>query len=230
MLVCIRVKVVVLGQKLLYLGKVVVRGCIRANLFYSVKVVVFVVLVFGKSGEFGQSLYSGKGGCIQAKWLYSCKSGCIWAKRLYWVKCFGSGCIRVKVVELGQRVCMAKVVVFGQSGLVRAKWLFSAKVVVFGQSGFIRAKWFYSGKRGCIRVKWLYSGKVVVFGQKWLYLGKRGCIRANLWLYSGKKLYSGCIWAKLLYSGGCIRAKVVLLYLGKRGCIRANCCFSGTWL
>ena len=44
-------------------------------------------------------------------------------------------------------------------------------VVVFGQSGFIRAKVFSN------RVNWLYSGKVVVFGQKWLYSGKRGCIR-----------------------------------------------------
>ena len=63
-------------------------------------------------------------------------------------------------------------------------------MVEFGQSGLIRAKWLYSGKRGCIRakvvfirVKCLYSGRMVVFG-------KIGCSRGKLialgqeWLYS----------------------------------------------
>ena len=43
--------------------------------------------------------------------------------------------------------------------------MYSVKVVVFGQSGCIRAKvavfvqkWFKSGKSGCIRSKLLYSG------------------------------------------------------------------------
>ena len=52
-------------------------------------------------------------------------------------------------------------VVFGQSGSIRAK------VVVFGR------KWLYSGRPGFVQVKlvafrrkWLYSAKVVVFGQK----------------------------------------------------------------
>ena len=46
-------------------------------------------------------------------------------------------------------------------------------MVVFGQSGCIRAKWLYSvnwlhlGKTGCIPAKWLYSDKVVVVEQKW---------------------------------------------------------------
>ena len=37
--------------------------------------------------------------------------------------------------------------------------MFSGKVVVFGQSGCIRANVVVLGK------KWLYSGKVVVFGK-----------------------------------------------------------------
>ena len=52
-------------------------------------------------------------------------------------------------------------------------WLNSGKVVVFWQSGCIRAKvvifgqkWLYSGKSGCIRAK------VVVVGQS-------GCIRSR---------------------------------------------------
>ena len=51
------------------------------------------------------------------------------------------------------------------------KWLCLAKVIVFGKSGCIRAKtvvvmqkWLYSGESGCTR------SKVVVFGQS-------GCIR-----------------------------------------------------
>ena len=38
-------------------------------------------------------------------------------------------------------------------------------MVVFGESGCIRAKWLYSDKSGCIQAKWLISAKVVVFGQ-----------------------------------------------------------------
>ena len=52
------------------------------------------------------------------------------------------------------------------------KWLYLDKVVVLGQCGCIRAKWLYSGKSGCIPAKWLYLEKVVVFGQI-------GCIRAR---------------------------------------------------
>ena len=36
-------------------------------------------------------------------------------------------------------------------------------MVLFGQSGFIRSKWMYSGVSGCLRERWLYSGKMVVF-------------------------------------------------------------------
>ena len=49
----------------------------------------------------------------------------------------------------------AKVVVFGQGGCIRARWLYSGKVVVFGQSGCVREK-------------------VVVIGQEWLYSEKSG--------------------------------------------------------
>ena len=46
---------------------------------------------------------------------------------------------------------MDQVVVFGHSGCILVKWLYSGKVVVFGQYDYICAKF-------------------VVFGQKWLYL------------------------------------------------------------
>ena len=49
-------------------------------------------------------------------------------------------------------------------------------MVVLGQSGCIRAKWLFSGKSGCNRPKvvklgqkLMYSGKMVLFG---LYLDK----------------------------------------------------------
>ena len=62
---CIREKVVVIGQNLLYLGK---RGCIR------VKVVVIgkKLLFSDKMGIFGQKRwYSGKVVVFAQKWLYS---------------------------------------------------------------------------------------------------------------------------------------------------------------
>ena len=82
-------------------------------------------------------------------------------------------------------------VVFGQSGCIRARLLFLGKVGSFGQGGWIwekvvySAKWLYSGKVVAFGKKWLYSGKVVVFGRSsciranWLHLGRGGCIRAN---------------------------------------------------
>ena len=90
-------------------------------------------------------------------------------------------------------VVFGKVVVFGQSSLIRAK------VVVFG------LKWLYSGKSGCIRAK------VVVFGQKLLYFGKVVVFVEKL-LYSGKVDVfgeNGCVWAIWLCSvkSSCIRAK-----------------------
>ena len=52
-------------------------------------------------------------------------------------------------------------------------------MVVFGESGFVRAKLLYSGKSSCIHAKWLYSGKsgcipakVGVNEEKWLYCFK----------------------------------------------------------
>ena len=77
----------------------------------------------------------------------------------------------------------AKVVVLGQGGCIRPKWLYSSKSVVFVQSGCILAKVVvfgqnlsYLNKCGCIRAKWLFSGKssfscakLFVLGQKWLY-------------------------------------------------------------
>ena len=53
--------------------------------------------------------------------------------------------------------------------------IFGQKLVVFGQSGCIRAKvvvfvikWLYSGKSGCIRAKVLKSGKSDSILAKWL--------------------------------------------------------------
>ena len=64
-------------------------------------------------------------------------------------------------------------VVIGQKGFFREKWLYSDKVVVFGQSGCIRAMWLYSAKSGCI------CAKVVVFRQSGCILGKSCCIQAK---------------------------------------------------
>ena len=72
------------------------------------------------------------------KLLFSAKLGKIWSK----------------LVVLGHVRCVcAKLVVFGQIGLFREKWLYLGKVIVFGQSS-------------CILARWLYSGKVLVIGQK----------------------------------------------------------------
>ena len=83
--------------KWLNLGK---NWCIRAEWLYLVKVVIRA-----------KWLYSGKGYCIRAKWLHSVKRVCIREKK---------GCIRPKVVELGQTGCfwanevvIGKEVVFG---------------------------------------------------------------------------------------------------------------------
>ena len=50
-------------------------------------------------------------------------------------------------------------VVFGQGGCIRAKWLYSGKVVVFGQSGCIRVKMDVIWKSSSNRAK------DIVFGQ-----------------------------------------------------------------
>ena len=51
-----------------------------------------------------------------------------------------SECNRTKVVVFGKKLLHSgKVVVFGKSGCILAKWYYSGKVVVFGQSGFNRA-------------------------------------------------------------------------------------------
>ena len=86
-------------------------------------------------------MFSGKSGCIPARWLSSVR-----------VVLIGQECvISGKVVVFGKQV-----VIFGQSGCIRAK------VVVLGQ------KLLYSGKKGSIRARWLFSLYVVVFGQKLL--------------------------------------------------------------
>ena len=87
--------------------------CILVKWLYSSKVDVIgqngcvraIVVVFRQKW-----LYSGKSGCIREKWLYSGK------------KC----CIRAKLLYLCKLVYSDKVVVFGQSEIIRAN------VVVLG--------------------------------------------------------------------------------------------------
>ena len=57
---------------------------------------------------------------------------------------------------------------FRQSDCLRVK------VFVFGQSGSIRVKWLYSAKSCCNPVK------MVLFGQQWLCSGKSGFIWAKV--------------------------------------------------
>ena len=57
--------------------------------------------------------------------------------------------------------------------VIGKKLLYSSKVVVYGQSGFIRAKLLCSVQMDVFGSKWLYSSKVIVFGQG-------GCIREKI--------------------------------------------------
>ena len=88
-------KGVVFVQKWLHSG---ISDCIQAKLLYSDNIVVFGPkwLYSGKLFFVGQKwLYSGKAVEFGKKWLNSCKSVCH----------------------------LAKVVVFGQGGCIRSKWL-----------------------------------------------------------------------------------------------------------
>ena len=85
-------------------------------------------------------------------------------------------------------------IVFGQGGCVRAKWLYSGKsgcyrvnVVVLGRSGCICSKVAALGQNGCFRVKCgsirakvVVFWNVVVFKQKWLCSSKSGYIWAKV--------------------------------------------------
>ena len=90
---CNRAKVVVFGQKWLYLGKAVVFG---KKWLYSVNIV-----------EFGKKwLYLGKVVVFVQKWLNSGKNGYIEQSCFILVKWFYSsisGCIRANVVVFGQK-------------------------------------------------------------------------------------------------------------------------------
>ena len=77
----------------------------------------------------------------------------------------------------------------GKRFCIPTKWLYSGKMVVFGQSGYIRAnvvvlgkKRLYSGKSDCnrakclnsemgcfIRAKSMYFNKSIFIWEKWLY-------------------------------------------------------------
>ena len=76
-------------------------------------------------------------------------------------------------------------------------------MVVFGQSGSIRAKAVIFLKVNVLGQGLLYcSCKVVVYKQKWLYSVKSCCNRAK-WLYSGR---SGCTRKKVVVfdKSGCV--------------------------
>ena len=83
--------------------------------------------------------------------------------------------------------------VFGQSGCIRAKVIvFVLKWLYLGKGGIIRQMFLCSCKSCCLgtkvvvlRKKCLYSGKVVVFGRKWLY-SSRVDVVGQKWLYSAK--------------------------------------------
>ena len=96
------------------------------------------------------------------------------------------------MVVFGQkRLCSGKAVVFENN------WLYSCSVIVFGQSGCIRAKWLHSGKNVVFGQKWLYSGKVVVIGKsgrnlsKLLYSTKVVVFRAKVVVFLQKLFYLG---------------------------------------
>ena len=64
-----------------------------------------------------------------------------------------------KMVAIGQSGSnRSEVIVFRQSGCIRAKWFIGEKMVVFGQSGCIRAKVVVFEQRG------FTGAKVVVIG------------------------------------------------------------------
>ena len=46
-------------------------------------------------------------------------------------------------------------------------------MIVLGQKGCLRLKWLYSDKSGCIQARWLCAGSVIVFVQS-------GCFRAKV--------------------------------------------------
>ena len=102
---------VVFSQKRLYSGK---SGCIR------IKVVVFGQVV----GSDASKCCIRANGCIR---VFSC--GCIRAKMIFIGQC---GCIRVKLFF---SCIQAEMVVIGLSGCIREG------VVVFGQGGCFRKKW-----------------------------------------------------------------------------------------
>ena len=90
-------------------------------------------------------------------------------------------------------------------------------MVVFGLSGCIRVKWLYSGKNGCFWAKRFCSGsdririKVVLFLQS-------GCFGARVVVFGQKCLYS--VKVVVFGQSGCIQAKVVNFL--QRGCFRAK--------
>ena len=97
---------VVVGQKLLYSGKLFVIGqfgCIRTEWFFSRKNCC----------------------CIRAKWLYSGKSCCFRAKVVVLKQ---SGCMLESDINLAKVVVFGKMVVFGQGCCIRVR------AVVFGQN------------------------------------------------------------------------------------------------
>ena len=71
-------------------------------------------------------------------------------------------------------------VVFGQGGCIRAKWLYSSKVVVFGQSGCIRVKMDVIWKSSFNQAKDIVCGQNEYIWAKVVAFGQSGCIRAKV--------------------------------------------------
>ena len=62
-------------------------------------------------------------------------------------------------------------VVFGISGCIRARWLYSGNLVVFCKSGGIWAKVVVFGEKWLHRAKWLNSGKTCCIRTKMVVFG-----------------------------------------------------------
>ena len=90
----------VFGKKRLYSGK---SGCIHAKVvaFGQSEYIQAKVVVFRQGGcNWAKVVIFLQNGCIRAKWLFSCKSGSKIGQN--WLYLGKSGCIKAKVVVLGQ--------------------------------------------------------------------------------------------------------------------------------
>ena len=92
------------------------------------------------------------------------------------------------MVVLRESSCIwEKVVVLGKKGLFSEKSDYNrASVTVFGQSGCIGAKWLYSGKSCCIRPKVVGFVQNCCIRAKVVVIGQSDCNRANVVVFEQK--------------------------------------------